>query len=186
MDNSKCKDPNVKHVRRVCASCGARMSSIEYDPHLHCATCIGHQCSLEVRCDGCKDWTAETMSNYLKHQASLKTKRDSKARRKLSSAQDSDTVGGSQASGVSETESLAEGSEYVSKETLNSCVAQLQSNLETRLDSKLSDLSENLAVSLNASMLELFKDLSNSLFSAPRSSTCRTPPKARSLPCGTL
>ena len=71
--------------RRTCA-CGVRMSAIKHDPHGLCASCIGFQCSLERRCTECKDWSAEVMNKYLKHQSSLLSKRESK-RRKLERSQ---------------------------------------------------------------------------------------------------
>ena len=78
MDSHKYSAP----PRRVCVSCSARMSSVENDAHLRCATCVGHTCNMERRCEGCKDWSVEVMDKYIKHQISLLRKRECKARKR--------------------------------------------------------------------------------------------------------
>ena len=52
-------------VPRRTYSCGTRMTSIQNDPHLNLATCVGYQCSKDKRCDGCKDWSYDVMGKSL-------------------------------------------------------------------------------------------------------------------------
>ena len=40
---------------RSCGRCAFRMSSILYDKHTLCLNCRDVQCSLDVRCDECKN-----------------------------------------------------------------------------------------------------------------------------------
>ena len=47
--------------QRSCAKCPSRMSSIDRDKHLYCIKCRGYECSVELRCDECKDWSKEEM-----------------------------------------------------------------------------------------------------------------------------
>ena len=70
--------------RRVCP-CGMRMASVKYDPHLRCSNCIGKQCAFNDRCETCHEWSDDTMNLYLRHQAKLQSKRESKRKRKLES-----------------------------------------------------------------------------------------------------
>ena len=51
---------------RFCSSsgCTTRMSSLEKDRHLLCPKCRGGVCSLERRCDLCKEWSEEEMKAY--------------------------------------------------------------------------------------------------------------------------
>ena len=46
---------------RVCAftGCNFRMSSVDEYPHLLCPAHVGWLCSLDKRCDTCKDWPDE-------------------------------------------------------------------------------------------------------------------------------
>ena len=44
-----------------CAKCPSRMSSIDRDKHLNCIKCGGYECSVELRCEECKDWSKEEM-----------------------------------------------------------------------------------------------------------------------------
>ena len=51
---------------RFCNSsgCMTRMSSVDKDRHLLCPKCTGWVCSLERRCDLCKEWSEEEMRAY--------------------------------------------------------------------------------------------------------------------------
>ena len=53
---------------RFCAmeNCTNRMSSIEKDRHLLCPSHVGWQCSWEVRCDVCRDWSDSAMRDYIR------------------------------------------------------------------------------------------------------------------------
>ena len=46
--------------------------------HILCSHCRDVVCSLSTRCNECSDWSAEIMSDYLKHKESLATKRGKK------------------------------------------------------------------------------------------------------------
>ena len=59
------------------------MSSIDRDKHLYCIKCRGFECSVELRCDECKDWSKEEMLAHEKIRKSLASK--SKGRGKSSS-----------------------------------------------------------------------------------------------------
>ena len=54
-------------AHRSCKSCASRMSSVKYDKHTLCLNCRDVQCSLDVRCDECKNWSSDIMLDYLKH-----------------------------------------------------------------------------------------------------------------------
>ena len=70
--------------QRSCAKCPSRMSSIDCDKHLYCIKCRGYECSVELRCDECKDWSKEEMLAHEKIRKSLASK--SKGRGKSSSS----------------------------------------------------------------------------------------------------
>ena len=59
------------------------MSSIDRDKHLFCIKCRGYECSVELRCDECKDWSKEEMLAHEKVRKSLASK--NKGRGKSSS-----------------------------------------------------------------------------------------------------
>ena len=69
--------------QRSCSKCPLRMSSIDRDKHLYCIKCRGFECSVELRCDECKDWSNEEMLAHEKIRKSLASK--SKGRGKSSS-----------------------------------------------------------------------------------------------------
>ena len=69
--------------QRSCSKCPSRMSSIEHDKHFYCLKCRGFECSVELRCDECKDWSKEEMLAHEKIRKSLASK--SKGRGKSSS-----------------------------------------------------------------------------------------------------
>ena len=69
--------------QRSWARCPARMSSIDRDKYLFCIKCRGHECSVELRCDECKDWSKEEMLAHEKVRKSLASK--NKGRGKSSS-----------------------------------------------------------------------------------------------------
>ena len=58
------------------------MSSIDRDKHLYWIKCRGFECSVELRCDECKDWSKEEMLAHEKIRKSLASK--SKGRGKSS------------------------------------------------------------------------------------------------------
>ena len=78
MSDSSTKTGNVRN----CPNCRIRMSSKDLDSHVICVACRGKNCNSTDRCDFCKDWTDDRMSKYLKHQATLQRKRESKRRMK--------------------------------------------------------------------------------------------------------
>ena len=69
--------------QRSCAKCPSRMSSVDRDKHLNCIKCRGYECSVELRCEECKDWSKEEMLAHEKIRKSLASK--SKGRGKSSS-----------------------------------------------------------------------------------------------------
>ena len=70
--------------QRSCAKCPSRMSSIDRDKHLICIKCRGYECSVELRCEECEDWSKEVMLAHEKIRKSLASK--SKGRGKSSSS----------------------------------------------------------------------------------------------------
>ena len=44
-----------------CARYYSRMSSIDCDKHLLCIRCRGYQCSVNLRCEECENWSKEEM-----------------------------------------------------------------------------------------------------------------------------
>ena len=69
-------------ARRSCSKCSRRMSSYANDKHSLCLHCRDVLCSVDIRCKECKDWSTESMLEYLKHRKSLV----SKGRKRLSVA----------------------------------------------------------------------------------------------------
>ena len=47
--------------QRSCARCYSRMSSIDRDKHLLCIRCRGYECSVNLRCEECENWSKEEM-----------------------------------------------------------------------------------------------------------------------------
>ena len=47
----------------------SRMGSIDCEKHLLCIRCRGYQCSVNLRCEECENWSKEEM---LVHEMSLK------------------------------------------------------------------------------------------------------------------
>ena len=74
-----------KKTIRTCNMCRARMSGLEFDPHLICSVCRGQECTMADRCNECVEWVDSKMSAYVKHQKSLERKRKSKLKSKKSS-----------------------------------------------------------------------------------------------------
>ena len=60
---------------RFCQKCHRRKSSLQYDSHTLCSHRRDVVCSLTTCCTECQDWSAEIVSEYLKHKKSLATKR---------------------------------------------------------------------------------------------------------------
>ena len=52
----------------------SRMSSIDCDKHLLCIRCRGHQCSVNLRCEECENWSKEEMLVHEKILKSLTSK----------------------------------------------------------------------------------------------------------------
>ena len=57
-------------AHRSCSHCARRMSSIKYDRHTICLQCRDVQCSFDVRCSECSNWSSDMMQYYLKHRKS--------------------------------------------------------------------------------------------------------------------
>ena len=55
---------------RMCAAenCTVRMSAVEKDRHVLCPSHTGWQCTWDLRCDVCKEWTDTQMREYLRLQ----------------------------------------------------------------------------------------------------------------------
>ena len=67
---------------RKCANvhCNVRLPDLKYDGHTLCATCVGHTCTLDNKCDECSLWPVEVFEAYLKHKHRLAVDRERKAR----------------------------------------------------------------------------------------------------------
>ena len=48
-------------LQRSCVRCYSRMSSIDRDRHLLCIRCCGYECSVDLRCEECENWSKEEM-----------------------------------------------------------------------------------------------------------------------------
>ena len=70
-DSSSSMDLDSRHN---CVTCKTRMSSLLHDSHSICCACRGHDCSLDVRCSECEDWSEEVMTKYVKYRKSLDSK----------------------------------------------------------------------------------------------------------------
>ena len=55
------------HARR----CTRRMSNLTHDQHIICVSCRDIDCSVAVRCDKCREWSTETMSEYVRYKRTL-------------------------------------------------------------------------------------------------------------------
>ena len=58
------------HPQRSYTGYYSRMSSIDHDKHLLCIRCRGYQCSVNLRCEECENWSKEEM---LVHEKILKS-----------------------------------------------------------------------------------------------------------------
>ena len=147
------------------------MSSLEFDGHLRCANCIGSQCTLESRCDSCKDWSDDVMNRYLKHQASLKSKRESKRKRRLSKGNESkqlvkDSQGDSQQLGVNDSGS--EASECVESSVSSFGFQSTVRELNDAWNARFESFQENLNASLDSSFSAIVADITNKFLAAPQ------------------
>ena len=61
-------------ARHSCRQCNRRMRSLTYDKHTVCVSCIDVVCSVEVRCDECREWFTDAMAEYVHHKRSLVSK----------------------------------------------------------------------------------------------------------------
>ena len=150
---------------RTC-QCGARMASSKYDPHVICASCIGFDCSLEVRCESCKEWSDDLMNTFLKHKNELKYKRENKKKKKKIVSTNKDQLGNvssAQKSGVSDSESMTLGSEALAQVDVNKVIE----DLDRSWDSRFKEFKNQLSSSLESSMSMMFNQLSKASFSAP-------------------
>ena len=57
--------------QRSCARCYSRMSSIDRDKHLLCIRCRGYECSVDLRCEECENWSKEEKLAHEKIRKSL-------------------------------------------------------------------------------------------------------------------
>ena len=76
--------------RRSCPNCNSRMSSLIYDKHKLCISCLRQDCDTENKCIECSLWTDDVFEKYYKHRKSLLTKAKSKKARKDTSGKPSD------------------------------------------------------------------------------------------------
>ena len=76
--SSSATPPADPSALRSCLQCHRRMSSLKYDLHTICTQCRSVACSPDIRCPACQSWSAELMSEYLKHKTSLAGKRRKK------------------------------------------------------------------------------------------------------------
>ena len=60
--------------QRSCARCHSRMSSIDRDKHLIYIRCRGYECSVNLRCEECENWSKEEMLAHEKIRKSLVSK----------------------------------------------------------------------------------------------------------------
>ena len=60
--------------QRSCARFYSRMSSIDRDKHLLCIYCRGYECSVDLRCEECENWSKEEMLAHVKIRKSLASK----------------------------------------------------------------------------------------------------------------
>ena len=58
-------------ARRSCSKFSRRMSSYVNDKHSLCLHCRDVLCSVDVRYQECKDWSTESMLEYVKYRKSL-------------------------------------------------------------------------------------------------------------------
>ena len=61
-------------VCRSCRRCNRRMSSLTYDKHTICVSCRDVVCSVEVRCNECREWSTDAMAEYVRHKRLLVSK----------------------------------------------------------------------------------------------------------------
>ena len=163
---------------RLCPNCKVRMSSLELDPHRICVSCRGISCCMNERCDVCLTWDEGKMSAYLRHQASLKRKREHKQKMRVKSnvpdfatictgIQDADMSlsddarsrdgGADEAiSSVAGSASLQDVSRLVREEVATmgqnmeiEMTENISSNVNSRLDVKLEMFSANMLQYLN-------------------------------------
>ena len=60
--------------QRSCARCYSRMSSIDRDKHLIDMRCRDYECSVNLRCEECENWSKEEMLVHEKIHKSLASK----------------------------------------------------------------------------------------------------------------
>ena len=61
-------------ARRSCHRCHRRMSSLTFDKHTVCVSCRDVVCSVEVRCDECREWSTDAVAEYVRRKRSLVSK----------------------------------------------------------------------------------------------------------------
>ena len=59
------------HPQRSYARYYSRMSSTDSDKHLLCIRCCGYQCSVNLRCEECENWSKEKILVHEKIHKSL-------------------------------------------------------------------------------------------------------------------
>ena len=123
-------------ARCQCQQCHKRISKLVYDCHTFC-TRRGVDCSFNLRCNGCTDWSLEERGAYVKHRRSLKSK-DVKGKDPLP-----------QPPSPSESSVLSSRPAVVSVVDVDSRIAKLRQELASSFTSQFNDLSSFLQNSFN-------------------------------------
>ena len=55
------------HPQRSCSRCHGRMSSFDRDSHLICTRCREYECSVDLRCEECDNWSQEELLAHEKY-----------------------------------------------------------------------------------------------------------------------
>ena len=55
------------HPQRSCSRCLGRMSSFDRDSHLICTRCREYECSVDLRCEECDNWSQEELLAHEKY-----------------------------------------------------------------------------------------------------------------------
>ena len=55
------------HPQHSCSRCLGRMSSFDRDSHLICTRCREYECSVDLRCEECENWSQEELLAHEKY-----------------------------------------------------------------------------------------------------------------------
>ena len=55
------------HPQCSCSRCLGRMSSFDRDSHLICTRCREYECSVDLRCEECGNWSQEELLAHEKY-----------------------------------------------------------------------------------------------------------------------